>query len=325
MMMLWLILLSVIGQLETVSSKKSKSIDDLLDICYDGIPDVVFTAGQSETFLFKGDHYWQVFQDNETGHMYSVNPSRSIRQTWEGLPSHLDLSYTISGTNSNWSQAKGRTFFVKGRNWYQYFLKGKTFSSGGKFVLERKGNTDLWFTESSLSSMAKAIKNNVKLSIKFDKVIVLRDESILIFKSHSPTRVDESALLLDDPVRPESIEVFLTQSFFHPTIIALQQSSLAYYLIPAPTPQGMYLVFQDQRQGYICFMPSMSSACSRIQSIASLFQCPSELEAVRNKYTISRMTHLINVSPHDAILLIIGFQVAISCTLLSLIKALRSE
>ena len=66
-------------------------------------------------------------------------------------------------------------------------------------------------------------------SKKHDKVMNVENESIVIFRSRGIT-LDNSALMLDDPVRPETVEVTLIQTDLHSKVSSLQHESDAFFL-----------------------------------------------------------------------------------------------
>lgn len=133
--------------------------------------------------------------------------------------------------------------------------------------------------------------------------------------------MQENVLMMDDPKRPESVDVYMKQSVFHPSVTVLQHCFRVYYLPTGNTSVYFLQVFH----GYVCFMESVSSSYSRIQAVASLFECPKILKSVRKRDWFPRWSHHLSITTHSMILLIIGLQVALICILFTVIKVLQTR
>jgi len=273
-------------------SLSHRPVDPLLDICFDGLPDVVFTSGEGETFIFKGNSYWQVVRDPVTKKI-SVTDSTPgvISKTWKNLPPDIDLAFTVTSSVNEWSGTRGRTIFVKKESWFQY--NGKEYERESNDAM----NLNLWITDP-----------DIKGRDYFDKVISLQDEAVVIYRTRDILRSEETALLIDDPFRPDSVEVTLSQTMFSASVTALRHSSSSFYMIPAGN-KSIYFFFQEGYTGYLCFLPKYNSNCESIQPISSLFDCPPSVEVVKKRDYIAWFMTCLSLKSHDLIVAFIGWQI----------------
>ncbi|GAV08377.1 hypothetical protein RvY_18081-2 [Ramazzottius varieornatus] len=86
-----------------------------LQLCSpDFVPQVVVQTGDGNTFVFQGDHYWQVmdFQGNVVDNR--MKAGSKIAKDWPGLPNNLDAAITL---------ADGTTLFFKDDRFYVFWNK----------------------------------------------------------------------------------------------------------------------------------------------------------------------------------------------------------
>lgn len=76
------------------------------DLCSDPKIDAITRTEDGNTFVFKGDYYWQLVSDG-----VAKGYPRRISADWDGLPGDLDAALT-------W--VDGKTFFFKGNKYWRF-------------------------------------------------------------------------------------------------------------------------------------------------------------------------------------------------------------
>lgn len=275
--------------------------DPILNICDDGVPDVVASAGRT-LYIFKSRFFWSL---NTNG---TTSRTQVISDNWDHrLPPYIDLAFTVTGSNSDWNMMNGHTIFVSGNHWYRFH--------GQDFISE--DSTKFWFKD----------PNTVTTRESFDHVLIQRNDSIVILSSRKHLDFDYPALMFDDPIQPESAEVMGQFNHLNQETKGIIESSTACYLLPDPSDDASYYLFwQDWDQGFFCRLESLQkSKCSK-QKVTSAFNCPPEIELIRKKHFINNW-----ISPdqrfmtHDLLVLIVGFQVGTTLILIILLILLIKQ
>ncbi|RWR98828.1 Matrix metalloproteinase-14-like protein, partial [Dinothrombium tinctorium] len=203
----------------------------ILDICDDGIVDVVVRIENGRIFLFKTDDFWEIDSEMIT---IKSNPMK-IKKYWKNLPSELDIAFTVTGEHLRWANMTGRTIFVKDDKWLQFHNE----------KYERQGNVSIW-------QYLKVGKN------RWGPVITQLNESV-VYLSVNPNQPWNDfqppyyfAFIFDDPYRPYHTEVnlFKSEMDFDPLSIR--------YLFPL-SERKFLLFFDDDYTGYFCVLETIYS------------------------------------------------------------------
>ena len=80
-----------------------------VDLCQDSRVDAITRTEDGNTYVFRGNHYWQVKNEG-----LARGPPGKIARDWDGLPGDLDAALT-------WSD--GKTFFFKGDKYWRFLNK----------------------------------------------------------------------------------------------------------------------------------------------------------------------------------------------------------
>ncbi|RWS30349.1 matrix metalloproteinase-16-like protein [Leptotrombidium deliense] len=251
-----------IDRLDSIDDERSMEeaikADDpflLLDICDDGVVDVVVRIADGRVFLFKTDTYWQIDMNN-----FNIieNSESSINETWENLPPNMDIGFTINSDALDWANMSGRTIFLKDRQWYQY----------ENTEYERGGDIDLWFKTREGRNYWGAVMTHINDSIVY-----------LLLKPQRPWDITQPTegltFIFDDPFKPDIAQTNIFSSDFQ-----FDYNKIRYLV---PLPDGKYLLFFDIKYvGHFCVLKSITSQCNA-RLVSSLFDCPAIIAQVRNK------------------------------------------
>ena len=92
----------------TNDNDNNLQFDSNLNMCFDGIPNVVVTIPDGRTLLFKDYSFWEL-----TDNYQNVSEPMSIDEHFPGLPVQLDVAFTVWSEVNEWTNTYQRTLFGK--------------------------------------------------------------------------------------------------------------------------------------------------------------------------------------------------------------------
>lgn len=229
--MLFLVFLSF-----STNTTADKIINPLYDICDDGVPDVVVTLTNGTHCLLKNEHIFEI-------DIVAGNASDAIRidDRWPQLTGRVDLAFTLTGVE--WSEVNERTIFVSGNRFYVY----------KDYQYQFESETKNWFETKHLASPNEAF---------YDQVMYQKEDAVISFRHRKMLHLYETAMLFDDPRRPEKVQVYRVTAALHPSVLSILDSSQAYYLVPS-VGDTFHLYFQSGDEGFFCFLSAFNSPVRR--------------------------------------------------------------
>ena len=104
-----LIIMSTVGQVPNPTTNETDIVyDPNLNMCFDGVPNVVVTMPDGSTLIFKDYSFWKM-TDNYT----NVSEPFSIDEHFPELPPILDIGFTVWSEVNEWTDTYQRTLFGK--------------------------------------------------------------------------------------------------------------------------------------------------------------------------------------------------------------------
>lgn len=74
-------------------------------LCADSKFDTIFNSAEGYTYVFKGDKYWRLTEEN-----IAPGYPKLISDNWPGLPANIDAAFTYKN---------GKTYFFKGSKYWR--------------------------------------------------------------------------------------------------------------------------------------------------------------------------------------------------------------
>lgn len=219
-----------------------KIINPLYDICDDGVPDVVVTLTDGTHCLLKNEHFFEIDIGTE-----NASDAMRIDDRWPQLTGRVDLAFTLTGVE--WSEVDERTIFVSGNRFYVY----------KNYEYQSESETKYWFEAN------KAVSPNEAF---YDQVMYQKEDAVISFRHRKMLHLYETAMLFDDPRRPEKVQVYRVTAALHPSVLSILDSSQAYYFVPS-VGDTFHLYFQTGDEGFFCFLSAFNSPVSITKEAAS--------------------------------------------------------
>lgn len=208
-------------------------VNPILEICDNGVPDVVVTLTNGTHCLLKGQHLFEIDVHRENAsHVFRMNEKFGDR-----IDGYVDLAFTMSGVS--WSEANDRTIMVKGNRYFVYH----------NYEYVTDDYTKHWF------ETKKGVSPNEAF---YDQVIHQKEDAVISFRHRKMLHQYETAMLFDDHRRPERVNVYRVASALHPSVLSIMDSSQAYYFVPS-IGDTFHLYFQSGDEGFFCFLPAFNS------------------------------------------------------------------